>query len=154
MPQIGLVKKEDISGLKKLLDDINLFPSQLLDGMISDYLNNPNSKSVWFVCLENKEPIALGFCAKEKLTNETYNLLAIAVSNKHKRKGIASKMIYFIEDHLKSKGCRMLVIETSSIEEFKKARSLYKKLNYIQLAEVKDFWDDNDDKLIFGKKLI
>ena len=153
MSQIRLAKKEDITGLKRLLDNINLFPSELLDGMIHDYLHNPNTKSVWFTCIEDKEPIALGFCSKEKLTNETYNLLAIAVSNDHQRKGIASKMIHFIEEHLKTQGCRMLIIETSSIDEFQQARNLYEKLNYIQLAQVKDFWDENDDKLIFGKKL-
>jgi ribosomal protein S18 acetylase RimI-like enzyme len=153
MPQINLVKKEDVEGLKKLLDTINLFPSEMLDGMIYDYLHNPDTKSVWFTCIEANEHVAVGFCTKEKLTNETYNLLAIGVSKAHQRKGIASKMIHFIEDHLKAKGSRMLIIETSSVDEFKQARKLYEKLNYTQLAQVKDFWDDNDHKLIFGKKL-
>jgi ribosomal protein S18 acetylase RimI-like enzyme len=153
MSNIRLVEKEDVKGLKILLDTINLFPSEMLDGMISDYLNNPHSKSVWFTYIEENEHVALGFCIKEKLTNETYNLLAVGVSSNHQRKGIATKMISFIENYLKGQGGRLLIIETSSTEEFQKAIKLYKKLNYSKLSTIKDFWDDNDDKLVFGKKL-
>jgi len=153
MNEIRMVVKEDMIDLKKVLDSIELFPSEMLDDMIADYFNNPESQDVWFTMLENNKPISIGFCAPEKLTDGTYNLYALGVRSDIQNKGIGGKMMTFIENYLKENGHRILIVDTSGTDDFKATRRFYEKLNYTKEAVIRDFWEAGDDKVIYWKKL-
>ena len=153
MNEIRMVVKEDMMDLKKVLDSIELFPSEMLDDMIADYFNNPESQDVWFTMLENNKPISIGFCAPEKLTDGTYNLYALGVRSDIQSKGIGGKMMTFIENYLKENGHRILIVDTSGTDDFKATRRFYEKLNYTKEAVIRDFWEAGDDKVIYWKKL-
>jgi len=153
MNEIRMVVKEDMIDLKKVLDSIELFPSEMLDDMIADYFNNPESQDVWFTMLENNKPISIGFCAPEKLTDGTYNLYALGVRSDIQSKGIGGKMMTFIENYLKENGHRILIVDTSGTDDFKATRRFYEKLNYTKEAVIRDFWEAGDDKVIYWKKL-
>ena len=150
---IRKVQLQDIQGLKEVLDSSELFPSEYLDDMISGYLNNQDTTDIWFTYIDNETPIALGYCAQEKLTNGTYNLYAIAVRKELQGQGIGHKMMNFIEKLLADNGNRILIVETSSIDQYTLTRKFYNKLGYRQEAIIKDFWNDGEDKVIFSKKL-
>ncbi len=151
--KIKAVTKSDIDGLKKVVDSSELFPSDYLDEMISDYFNNPETQDIWFTYIDKNKQVAIGYCVPEKLTDGTYNLLAIGVSHDAQRTGIASQMMNYIEQLLKEKDGRILIVETSSDDAQIGARSFYKKIGYTQAAVIKDFWKDGEDKIIFWKKL-
>jgi len=151
--KIRPVTTTDIDGLKKVADSSGLFPSEFLDEMISDYFNNPETQDNWFTYIEKAEPVAIGYCVPEKLTDGTYNLLAIGVSQDLQRSGIASQMMTYVEQLLIQKGGRILIVETSSDDAQIGARNFYKKIGYTQAAIIKDFWKDGEDKIIFWKKL-
>ena len=150
---IRQVVKSDISGLEKVVDSSELFPSEYLNEMTSEYFNNPDSQDIWFTYIENNKQVAIGYCVQEKLTDGTYNLLAIGVSQENQRNGVASKMMNYIEKQLLEKDGRILIVETSSDEAQIGARSFYKKIGYTQVAIIKDFWKDGEDKVVFWKKL-
>jgi ribosomal protein S18 acetylase RimI-like enzyme len=154
MNEVRMVTQSDITDLKQVLDSIELFPSEMLDNMIFDYLNNPETEEIWFTASENSRPISIGFCAPEKLTEGTYNLYAIGVRRDIQGKGIGRKMMAYIEDYLKEKGGRILVVDTSGTDDFRKTRRFYEKLNYNKEAVIRDFWKEGDDKVVFWKKLI
>ena len=151
--KIRAIIQADIDKLKKVLDSSELFPSEYLDEMITDYFNNPNTQDIWFTYIENNTPVAIGYCVPEKLTDGTYNLLAIGVSKEIQRKGIASEMMKYIEQLLKSKDGRILIVETSTDDAQIGAREFYKKIGYTQEAVIRDFWRDGEDKIVFWKKL-
>ncbi len=121
--------------------------------LIADFLNNPETEEIWFTATENDKPIAIGFCAPEKLTDGTYNLYAIGVRSDIQGKGIGGKMMAYIEDQLSAKGARILIVDTSGTNEFKMTRRFYEKLGYHQEAVIRDFWKEGDDKVVFWKKL-
>lgn len=151
--KIRPVIQSDIDGLKKVVDSSELFPSEYLDEMIADYFNNSGTQDIWFTCSDNDQPIAIGYCVPEKLTDGTYNLLAIGVSRDYQRNGIASEMMKYIEQRLKHKDGRILIVETSSDDAQTGARNFYSKIGYTQAAVIKDFWRDGEDKIVFWKKL-
>jgi len=154
MNQIRKVKKSDLSSLKEVLDTIELFPSNMLDEMISDYLYNPNSQDIWFTSTdENNKPLSIAYCAPEKLTEGTYNLYAIGVKNDIQGNGIRRKMMHFIEGQLQKNGERILIVETSGKNEFHLTRQFYEGLNYTKEAVIRDFWEEGDDKVVYWKKL-
>ena len=151
--QIRPVTTTDVDELKIVLDSCELFPSEYLDEMISDYFNNAETEDIWFTFLIDEKPIAIGYCIPEKLTEGTYNLLAIGVSQNAQRKGVASAMMEYIEQQLKRKNGRLLLVETSSDEAQIAARKLYQKIGYKQVAMIDDFWKDGEDKIVFLKHL-
>jgi len=151
--KIRPVSKSDIDGLKKVVDSSELFLSEYLDEMISDYLNNPETQDIWFTNIDDNIPTAIGYCVPEKLTNGTYNLLAIGVSQDSQRSGVATEMMSYIEKLLKQKDGRILIVETSSDDAQIGARKFYEKIGYTQMAVIKDFWNDGEDKIVFWKKL-
>jgi ribosomal protein S18 acetylase RimI-like enzyme len=147
------VTPSDTEGLKVVVDSSELFPSEYLDEMISDYFNNPDTQDIWFTYIDNNKQVAIGYCVPEKLTEGTYNLLAIGVLKESQGKGIASEMMKHIEQLLKQKGGRILIVETSSDDAQIAARNFYKKIGYTQEAVIRDFWKEGEDKIVFWKKL-
>ena len=153
MNEIRKVIKSDVEGLKSVLDSIDLFPAQMLDDMMSDYFDNPETEDVWFTAIQKGKPIAVGYCAPETLTDGTFNLYAIGVQSDLQSKGIGTEMMVFLENHLKNLGHRILIVETSSLPEFQLTRDFYLKRGYTLEATLRDFWKEGDDKIIFWKKL-
>lgn len=151
--KIRPVEKSDVNGLKNVLDSCGLFPSEYLEGMISDYFNNPETQDIWFTCTHNHVPVAIGYCVPEKLTDGTYNLLALGVSADFQRQGIARDMMQYIEQFLKNSDGRILIVETSTDDAQTGARNFYNNIGYIQVASIKDFWKDGEDKLVFWKRI-
>jgi ribosomal protein S18 acetylase RimI-like enzyme len=151
--QIRPVVFNDIDDLKIVIDSSELFPSEYLEDMISDYFNNSDSEEIWFTYVENNKPVAIGYCVPEKLTEGTYNLLAIGVGKANQRTGIASEMMLYIEQYPKTKGARILIVETSSDDAQAGARNFYQKIGYTLEAVIRDFWKEGEDKIVFWKKL-
>ncbi|MDZ7880451.1 MAG: hypothetical protein U5L45_22430 [Saprospiraceae bacterium] len=82
MNKIRKIVKNDIEVLKEVLNKVELFPAEMLDEMISDYFNNPETEEVWFTSIQDNKPISIGYCAPEQLTDRTFNLYAIGVQKK------------------------------------------------------------------------
>ena len=151
--QIRSVKKEDIDALKSVLDSSELFPSEMLEDMISDYLTNPDSADIWFTTIVDNKPISIAYCAPERMTYGTYNLYAIAIDKDMQGKGIGGKMLTYIENLLREKGHRILIIETSGKAAYDATRQFYLKNNYTLQATIPEFYEAGDDKVVFWKKL-
>ncbi len=151
--EIRKVIKEDIPELKIVLDSSELFPSYMLDDMISDYITNESSTDIWFTTINQGKTISIGYCAPERLTEGTYNLYAIAVHKDYQGKGLGREMMDYIETLLRDSGNRILIVETSGKPEFELTRKFYDKCNYIKQATIPEFYDKDDDKVVFWKKL-
>lgn len=148
-----MVNREDLPALRQVLDSIELFPSHMLADMISDYVDNPDSKDIWFTAVEDGRPVSIGYCAPETLTEGTYNLYAIGVHGNLQGKGIGRSMIGFLESYLIEKGHRILLVDTSGSDDFALTRRFYEKLGYKKEAVIRDFWKEGDDKVTYRKKL-
>ena len=147
------INKQDLSALKEVLDSIELFPSEYLDDMISDYFNNPETEDIWFTAIEEDKPVALAYCAPEKFTEGTFNLYAIGVRKDYQGKKIGGRMIHYLEKELKTAGHRVLIVETSSSPDLALTREFYPKQGYKQVAVLPDFWTEGEDKVVFWKKM-
>jgi ribosomal protein S18 acetylase RimI-like enzyme len=143
----------DLTHVKAVLDATGLFPAKYLDEMAGDYLNNPDSADIWFVYEARDAPVAFGYCAPERLTEGTWNLLAIAVHPDCQNAGTGSAMMRYIEAELTRKQQRVLLVETSGLPEYERTRQFYARNAYTQEARIRDFYKAGDDKIIFWKLL-
>lgn len=151
--KIRSIVASDIDHLKLVVDSSELFPSEYLPEMTKEYLDGGNAQDIWFTFVEENTPVAIGYCAPEKFTMGTFNLLAIGVKKDFQGRGIASEMMKYIERLLSERNGRILIVETSSDSTQSAARSLYRKNGYIQEAVIRDFWKEGEDKVVFWKKL-
>ena len=151
--RIRKAKYSDIPHLKEVLNTIELFPAEMLEEMMADYLENQESQEIWLTAVENEIPIALTYCAPDKLTEGTFNLYAIGVKGDIQGKGIGAKLMTFLEKQLQAAGHRILIVDTSGTADFEFTRRFYEKLNYHKEAVIRDFWADGDDKVTYWKRL-
>ena len=149
---IRAIELTDLPALKTVIDANQLFPSTMLDEMTSDYFNHKNSDDYWFTYDDDK-PVAIGYCAPEKMTEGTWNLYLIAVHPDYQGLGYGTSMLNYIEQKLAKRGARLLLVETSGLETFEGTRKFYQKCGYEKEAQIREFYQAGEDKIIFRKLL-
>jgi GNAT superfamily N-acetyltransferase len=151
--EIRAINKEDIDSLKIVIETSGLFPPELLDGMVSDYFSNLESQDIWLTKVIDGKPVAIVYCAPERMTEGTYNLYLMAVHKDLQGTGIGGQLMRYIEHLLQSLGKRILLVETSGLPEFELTRTFYQKCGYHREAVIRDFYREGEDKIVFWKKL-
>lgn len=144
----------DLPAVKLIIDDNQMFPSELLDEMSQSFFaQTPEEK--WFVTESSENQlVALAYCSPERMTQGTWNLLLIAVLKTHQGKRIGQRLMQYIECNLIQQDARVLLVETSSQPEYKLTREFYPKCGYTQVAVIPEYYDKGDDKVVFWKSLI
>jgi ribosomal protein S18 acetylase RimI-like enzyme len=147
------MRAHDRAQMISVLDQLELFPATMLDDLAAPFLAG-NDQEHWLVSEDGGRIEGFCFTRSETLADRVWNLLAIGVTPSQQRKGIAFSLTVNLENVLRERGQRLLIVDTSSTEPFAAARSLYLRLGYEQEARIRDFWADGDDKITFRKPLI
>jgi ribosomal protein S18 acetylase RimI-like enzyme len=124
---------------------------ELIDDAISEY-----SSGDYIACvLEDEKGQVQGYACYglTPLTESTYDFYWMAVHPDAQGNGYGRSLIRFVEQDVREKGGRLLVLETSSQENYTRTRLIYEKYGYELVARVRDFYKKNDDKLIYVKYL-
>jgi ribosomal protein S18 acetylase RimI-like enzyme len=148
-----LTEFSDIPALKTVLDQTGLFPSEMLPDMISEFLNDNRSNELWLTGEVNRDVVGFCYAVPEKLTEGTWNMLAIAVLPSQQANGVGGAIVAHLENYLRSQNHRVLIAETSGTMQFEQTRAFYRKCGYCEEARIRDFWAAGDDKIIFWKVL-
>ena len=82
-----------------------------------------------------------------------WNLLFIAVRPDLQGRGRGSALLRHIEQALRERGARLLLIETSGLGTFERTRAFYRKHGYDEEARIRDYYRPGDDKVVFRKAL-
>lgn len=146
----------DRNVIEKILVDTGNFNSdeiKIAMELIDVYVNEPDQKDYEiFVDADDDNAITGYVCIGPRpLTVGTYDLYWIAVNPNVQSKGIGSKLIQYIENYLKEKSVRLILIETSGKLSYEKERKFYLKNLYKELVEIKDFYNVGDSLVIYGK---
>lgn len=152
--------QEDREKIKSILIDTCNFNEEEIKialELIDIYLNDKDQKDYEIFTDEEEdgsENVRGYVCIGPRpLTKGTYDLYWIAVNPKVQSKGIGSGLIKYIEDHLRDKKGRLVLIETSGKPSYEKERKFYEKNHYTELVNIKDFYDTGDGLVIYGKYL-
>ncbi|GAA6205023.1 GNAT family N-acetyltransferase [Thalassotalea sp. SU-HH00458] len=144
--------RDDLSAVKAIIDDTEMFPSEMLDDMAAPFFDDADSQDLWFVACTD-EVIGIAYCAPERMTDGTWNLLLIAIAPNCQGQGAGKQFMAFIEQHIKNNPGRILLVETSGLPEYALTRNFYPQCGYVQVACIPDFYQAGDDKIVFLKKL-
>jgi len=86
-------------------------------------------------------------------TDRTYDLYWIAVHPNAQRSGAGAALMAEVERQLEQRRARLVVVETSSREDYAPTRRFYDKLGYAEAARLRDFYAPGDDRLVLSKRL-
>ncbi len=150
--------QQDKEKLKDLLSNTLVFTKDEINvalELVDIYLHNQQQKDydIYSAIDDNENLLGYICIGPTPLTNGTYDLYWIAVSSNHQGKGIGKKLLDFAERKVKENNGRLIVIETSSQEKYKKTTRFYENAGYKLLTRIKDYYNIGDDLLVYGKYL-
>jgi len=149
---IRLVRPEDVPALVTLINSTDMFPGEMLPDMIAPYFAAPEAgDALWWV--DDAGPRAVAYCARERMTNNAWNLLMIAVHGLHQGHGIGSALLRHVESEIAARDARIVLADTSGQASYARTRQFYRNAGYTEEARIRDFWDTGDDKVTFTKTL-
>lgn len=151
-PIIKPTSTEDIAGLQAVLDGTELFPSEMLPDLLAPALAG-ESEAIWLTCHSEGKAVGLCYTVPEDLADGTWNMLALAVHPDLQGKRLGAALVKAAEQRLKEKGQRILIVDTSSTDDFALTRKFYVQNGYEEEARIRDFWAAGDDKVTFRKAL-
>ncbi len=153
---IRKIKQSDKNVLEEMLKNIPSFTEDEVNvamELINVTLNfNEQTDYNIFVYEENEKVLGYHCTGKRPLTDSVYDLYWIAVDVNSQNKGIGKKLLMHAENFVKEKKGRWLLIETSSLDNYKRTRNFYLKNNFEIISRINDFYKLKDDLIIYGKK--
>lgn len=153
MTVIRNVTSSDTGAVIALVEASGLFNSDGIDQIrerLADYVSGNND--LWFIAGEDK-PAGVLYCAPEPMTDGTWNILMLLVSPHVQGQGHGKSLMSHVEEILAARGARLVIVETSSVDGFERARAFYPKCGYTEEARIRNFYTAGDDKVVFSKGL-
>ncbi len=125
----------------------------LVGGMLADYFET--NKEGGHVCVIDDEggPLGVAYYQPEPAADRVWDLTMIAVRPVRQGQGRGAAMLRRVEEDLRARGGRLLLVETSSFPQYDRTRAFYVKCGYEEEARVRDYWAVGDDLVVFRKAL-
>lgn len=86
-------------------------------------------------------------------TDRTFDLYWIAVHPAAQSTGEGARLLEAVERTLAARSARLLVVETSSRDDYARTRRFYERRGYGEAARLHDFYAPADDRVIYIKRL-
>ena len=144
---------DDRPALLAIAAAIGLTPEEQdqLDAMLTDYFSADHQDDFFWLTDDDNGPVGVAYCELERMTDQTWNLLLIAIHPDYQNQGRGSRLLHHVEDVLQARGGRLLLVET--LASFEQARAFYLKCGFEEEACIRDFYEAGGDKIVFRKPL-
>ncbi len=153
---IRSIKSSDMHELLALLEATKLFESndiEELAKMLDLHFNNAtDSQDVWLTDDDNGL-VGVAYVAPERMAEGAWNLYLIAIHPDYQRQGRGASLLRYVEQMLIKRNQRLLLVETSGLDEFEYVRTFYRQNGYKEEARIREFYKAGEDKVIFRKML-
>ncbi len=148
----------DIAALLSLTAKTGVFKPhevEALNEVLEDYFATNQSEGHVCVTHVSHEHIdGFAYYAPAAMTDRTWYLYWIAVVKGIQGKGLGSKLLKHAEDDIRGQNGRVLFIETSSLPHYEQTRKFYLKHHYEITGQLKDYYTDGDDMVVFRNALL
>lgn len=124
--------------------------NELFDG----YVRDPQASGYNFLSCKDGEAL-LGFACwgPTALSHGATDLYWICTAHNAHGRGVASALFRAVEDAVRQLGRWLIVIWTSSREEYAPARQFYLRLGCELQTQIVDFYDRGEDLCVFVRRL-
>ncbi len=135
----GVFKKHEIQALQEVLDEY--------------HASNRGYGHIAVVDERDGRIVGYAYYAPAAMTDRSWYLYWIAVTKQIQAKGVGSGLLKHAEEDIRKKNGRVLFIETSSLPHYDPTRRFYLKHDYEVTGQLRDYYADGDDMVIFRKRL-
>lgn len=151
-------QSEDATALLRLAGEERLFSTEEAETvaeLLQAYLEQDDHDGYYFLSALD-EGVLHGFACygPTPLTQGTYDLYWIAVAEAAKGRGLGRALMERVEEQVRTRGGRMIVLDTSGRPEYAPTRAFYLRLGYAASATLPDFYAPGDDLIIFTRSLL
>ena len=147
------MRETDLEAVGALAEAAGLFPAAELPEMASEGLGG-DAPDIWRVAETPDAQLAgFSFTRAETFADGTWNMLALAVGDAFRRKGVAADLVADLKAVLALRKGRILIVDTSSSGDFDAARAFYTAQGFVTEARIRDYWGPGDDKITFWSAL-
>lgn len=89
----------------------------------------------------------------DEQTVSSFELYWIAVDQSHRKAGIGTALLHFVEEAISRPGTARLYIETAGREQYLPTRVFYEREGYERAAFLADYFSPGDARVIYVKRL-
>jgi ribosomal protein S18 acetylase RimI-like enzyme len=152
------IKETDINYFKEILISTGFFYDfevEIAAELAQENLEKGEDKSGYIFTVVEDEGEVVGFSCygKTPCTAASYDLYWIAVHQNQKGSGIGKTLMKMLEKHVAELGGKNIWIETSGRPLYEPTRQFYLKYGCNLIAELPEFYGENDPKLVFLLKV-
>lgn len=156
MINIRSIKPEDRSVLLQIIRQTGMFSPAAVDvamELIDVCLNQKEQKDYTIHVATDETDSIVGYVCygPTPATIGTFDLYWIVVDVVCQNQGIGKQLLQFVEGEVSRKVGRLIIIETSSVEKYLPTRGFYLRNGYTIAAQIRDFYREGDDRVIFVK---
>lgn len=150
----------DVDAIKTIAVETEMFDvdnAGFVDDVVTGILDG-SLPSHHFIVQEADDGGVIGaaYYAPEPFSDRMWNLYFIAVIPHHQGRGTGGAMLDEVERGLCGLGpdvAQVLIVETSSTDQYARTREFYPKLGYVEEARIRRFYGPDDHKVVFWKLL-
>jgi ribosomal protein S18 acetylase RimI-like enzyme len=153
---VRIIAPDDASSVIELAVSSGLFPaeeSHIVRTMMANYFGRGRDEGHVCVIDEDDGPSGVAYYEPAVATDRTWYLTMIAVHADRQGRGRGSALLRGVEEELRARDQRLLLVETSGTPGFARTRAFYRRCGYQQEAQVRDYYEADDDLVLFRKAL-
>lgn len=153
-----ILKESDIADIRNILESTGFFYDfevEVALELAQENLKLGEEKSgyVFIIVEQEGRPVAFACYGKNTCTFHSYDLYWMVVHQDQKGRGIGKIMLKMVEEDVARLGGKKIWIETSSRDLYKPTRAFYEKTACEKVAELPDYYGENDSKVVYLIKL-
>jgi ribosomal protein S18 acetylase RimI-like enzyme len=156
--KIRALAQRDREKLYSMLVETQVFTREEIEvamELIDIVIKDPNQEDYRIACMANAEDQAIGYVCygSVPMTQGTFDLYWIVVDPRSQGQGVGSKLLRFLEEVVRERKGRMILIDTSSIPQYEKTQKFYSRHGFQEVARVPDYYHPGNDRITFCKKI-
>ncbi|HBF89194.1 MAG TPA: N-acetyltransferase [Bacteroidales bacterium] len=150
-----LPSEKDIQHVREIVSSTGFFYDHEIDvavELVQERVEKGIESGYYFI-FADYEGKTIGYSCYGEIpcTTKSFDLYWIAVHNDFRDKGIGKKIFDETYNAIKKQNGRKIYIETSSREKYIPTQKFYDRCKCDLEARLKDYYDKDDDKLVYVK---
>ena len=150
-------RPDDVRAVRELVAGTGLFRPGEVDvaaELVDERLAKGGASGYHFFLADRDARLAGYVCyGPIPCTVGSYDLYWIAVDRKFQGRGLGLRLMAMAEEAIRDRGGRSVYVETGGKELYRPTRSFYVRAGYSKEAELSDFYEPGDAKVVFRKIL-